>query len=330
MPLFYIYYIVVGVCLCGIGYVLWLMKAETDQKLVEKIAPEDLKQFDAHGKISQTKGKLSMAATRSVPKTANVNQVMPSITKNPAKTQSGRPAAENDPFIKKFFEKKPPKNLDSRLLKMKPAPKDPGPTEPKKSNGLFDKLSMKFSFGKKKMNPQDDIPQATTFASLTKKSNPKSEKKITPEGTGTASLTTVHYPDTNQQDSASVKREQESSAQLEDWKNKYEKLEALFNENSQKLVKAESSLTNELKNREDFFKLKAILESEIKEVKDRAKELQASLRNARMETEQQKIQAEQLKDKTADLEEAIQEKNLEMERLKKPDSPQNEDSSKET
>ncbi|MGE0267412.1 MAG: hypothetical protein AB7S78_03000 [Candidatus Omnitrophota bacterium] len=343
MPLFYIYCTVVGVSLCGIGYVLWLMKNDSDQNQIEKIAPEDLKHFDVTGKIAHPKRKLSAVTAPPAQKTNAINQTKLAPIKNQTTNQS---STRNNPFIKKFFGKKPPTDMESRLLKITPAANDPEQPEPKKSNSFMDKLSMKLTFGKKRVNPQDDIPQATKFANLTKKSKPPSNDETLsakeninnrnePAGTGTASLTTTHYDDAGEQNSSSAKREQESSAHLEEWKNKYEKLEALFHENSRKLAQAEDQLTNELKNREDFFKLKAILESEIKEVKDRAKELQFSLKNARMETEQQKIQAEQLKDKAADLEEAILEKNLEMDRMKKPDSTtpdslRNDDSAKET
>ncbi len=164
------------------------------------------------------------------------------------------------------------------------------------------KLTQDVSFGKNKVNPQDDIPQATTFSDLTIKSSPlqakhlftREEKESAPS-TGTASLTTAPIT-TNKPDPLAIKREQEAADQLKEMKEKYEKLDVLFNEKSQKLANIEGALNNELKNREDFFKLKAILESEIKEVKDRAKELQLALRTARTEIQPQKIQSEQQAD----------------------------------
>ncbi|MBZ0167430.1 MAG: hypothetical protein K8I00_11545, partial [Candidatus Omnitrophica bacterium] len=115
------------------------------------------------------------------------------------------------------------------------------------------------------------------------------------------------------QDIASRQREHLATVQLEELKQKYERLEKLFQEKSSQFAQAENQLEGELKNREDFFKLKTILESEIHDVKDRARDLQNTLKNAQMETEQQKVQAQQLRDKVHTLEDEIQQKNTELE-----------------
>lgn len=332
MSLFYIFYIIVGVSVAGIGYVVWLMSTDSDNSNagIEKINPEELRQFNRTGKLSPVKEK---------------NIPAPKPLKNPSPMNATKISAIPDkkqpkaPGKLKMFGGKKDKRPDLNLNDIKAA-NELDPFEPKKSNSFMDKLNLKLSFGKKKINPQDDIPEATKFASLTEKStfpaSSDSQKKERAEpATGTASLTTTHYDETTagqsdrhpsgdisvKNDLTVMKRELESSAQLAEWKEKYEKLDALFKEKSQQLEKAGSSLDNEIKNREDFFKLKAILESEIKEVKDRARDLQHALKNARMETEQQKLQAEQLKNKVTELEETIQEKNQDQGGIKKPEPP---------
>lgn len=334
MSLFYIFYIVVGVSMVGIGYVVWLMNTDSDNfnAGIEKINPEELRQFNRTGKLNPVAKEKTIPAPKPLKNSSPLNATKISAIpdkKQPAKAP-GKP---------KIFGGKKDKRIDLNLNDIKAA-NDGDQFEPKKSNSFMDKLNLKLSFGKKKINPQDDIPVATTFASLTKRSAfPDSsdlpKKEHTEPATGTASLTTTHYdettaagPDNNppsgisvKNDLAVMKRERESSAQLEEWKKKYEKLDALFKEKSQQLEKAGNSLDNEIKNREDFFKLKAILESEIKEVKDRARDLQHALKNARMETEQQKLQAEQLKNKVTELEETIQEKNQDQDRIKRPEPP---------
>ena len=74
--------------------------------------------------------------------------------------------------------------------------------------------------------------------------------------------------------SESLERELAASSQLEALKAKYKKLDEMFQEKSEELQKADNTLMNEMKNRQDFDKLKELLEGELREVKGRARELQ--------------------------------------------------------
>ncbi len=66
----------------------------------------------------------------------------------------------------------------------------------------------------------------------------------------------------------------ESLQNFKELENKYESLNQLLKEKSEDLEKAQETLNNELKNREDYQKVKNLLEEELLDVKDRARQIQ--------------------------------------------------------
>ncbi len=80
-------------------------------------------------------------------------------------------------------------------------------------------------------------------------------------------------------------------------KNKYERLEGLFEEKSTELDKKETVLANELKIRKDFNKVKDILEKELKDTKDKVHKFHLELTAAKGEIENQKNRVLQLEEK---------------------------------
>jgi len=99
-----------------------------------------------------------------------------------------------------------------------------------------------------------------------------------------------------------IEREIELSAELIELKEKYDKLESMFDEKSTEYEKAKESLDNELGNRKEFNKVKDVLEKELKESKDRTRSAQGELKNTQTENENQKKRTEQLEEKTGQLE----------------------------
>jgi chromosome segregation ATPase len=78
----------------------------------------------------------------------------------------------------------------------------------------------------------------------------------------------------------------EATQQLEDLKNKYERLDKLLKEKDSELKKVSDNLENELKNRKEFDKVKELLENEITANKEKARQTLKDL-----ETQQQYTRA---------------------------------------
>ncbi|VAX34846.1 hypothetical protein MNBD_UNCLBAC01-1088 [hydrothermal vent metagenome] len=99
--------------------------------------------------------------------------------------------------------------------------------------------------------------------------------------TGTASLKVAVKNRAVQNDIAGLSSESEKnvgqdlevSIQLNELKEKCGRLEGLLGEKTTELEKVQKDFENELKNRNDFNKIKDVLEKELKEVKDKAKDL---------------------------------------------------------
>lgn len=315
MSLLTIFYVVCGVSALGIILAIWLYIQESlrTKEEVQKIAPEDVKQYDPSTETLGSEGQdTSKKATKK--------------GKKPRVSLQG------------LFGNKKGEDTPIRLDAIEAAPDAPE-SKPKKKS-----LLSSLSFGKSKPSPLDDIPKPTTFPGLHAEESIKSPNS---SQQGTAAMTTgiggnnpnpvppkqkppipksmanpskgaqpvlpieqelqeTKSAATGHQEASSQQREHLATAQLDEWKQKYERLDKLFQEKSNQFSQAESELANEKQNRDDFFKLKTILENEIQEVKDRARDLQNTLKNAQMETEQQKVQAQQLRDKVKILEDEIQ------------------------
>ena len=77
------------------------------------------------------------------------------------------------------------------------------------------------------------------------------------------------------------------------WREKYEKLEALFEEKSVALGKIEQALNNEIKNRTEFENFQYLLEEEIEKGKEKRRQLQAELDIMKTENENLRSQLAQ-------------------------------------
>lgn len=312
MPLMTIFYIVVGVTVLGIIYVLYLINQKGPQvdPIVQKIEPEEVTGLT--DQLSVEGNGLEEAAPE-----VKKRGFLGGMTKG--KSEVSKPMGVIEPEAS-----------DNQDLDM--------PTKVK-SGGFWAKLTSKI--GKNKENPLDDIPEPTPLPSLQehldtlKKGQSKrrdqgqEEDTVSDSGkavTGTAAMRTTSVAEQEQSSekmnvpkesvvegnnspdlpiakpSESMERELEASSQLEALKAKYKKLDEMFQEKSEELQKADNTLMNEMKNRQDFDKLKELLEGELRDVKGRARELQQSLRDARMETEFQKNQAVELKEQISQLE----------------------------
>lgn len=114
-----------------------------------------------------------------------------------------------------------------------------------------------------------------------------------------------------------IEQEIDLTARIDEWQGKYERLDKLFNEKSAALEKSGESLRNELSNRKEFNKLKDMLEKELREAKDKARNVQVELNAARSEAEGGRKRIAQLEDKVTKMEKALLGKNDEIAALMK-------------
>ncbi|MBI5150124.1 MAG: hypothetical protein HZA28_05050 [Candidatus Omnitrophica bacterium] len=102
-----------------------------------------------------------------------------------------------------------------------------------------------------------------------------------------------------------IEQEIDLTARLEEWKEKYARLDKIFQEKSAVLAKNEELLQTELNNRKEFNKLKDILEKELKDTKDKSRIIQVELNGARAEAESYKKRVDQLEEKITKMEKAL-------------------------
>ncbi len=95
------------------------------------------------------------------------------------------------------------------------------------------------------------------------------------------------------------------TSQLNELKKKYELLDRLFKEKSSALERAEESLQNELKNRKEFNKVKDILEKELKDTKDKSRNVQAEMNASQTEAESYQKRTNLLEEKVTKLEKIV-------------------------
>lgn len=94
-------------------------------------------------------------------------------------------------------------------------------------------------------------------------------------------------------------------AQFTELQSKYHRLETLFQEKGDALAKSDVALQNELKNRKEFNKVKDILEKELKEAKDRCRNLQIEVTSGQTESQSYLKRVNQLEEKIKKLEKEI-------------------------
>ena len=100
-----------------------------------------------------------------------------------------------------------------------------------------------------------------------------------------------------------------SSSELNKLQGKYEKLDALFKEKGAELQKAQESLENEVRDRKEFNTVKDLLEKELKDSKDRTRDIKVEGENTKSEIERHQKRAALLEEKMALLERELVEKD---------------------
>ncbi len=125
---------------------------------------------------------------------------------------------------------------------------------------------------------------------------------VSPHPVQNPALKAATIPASTQAESELSLKYDELLAEQKELKTQYGKLENLFAEKSLGLEKSERTLTNELKNQKEFNKIKDILEKEIKDAKDKIRDLQTELSTAQTETQTQLKRVSQLEEKVKKLE----------------------------
>ncbi|MBU0468856.1 MAG: elongation factor G [Candidatus Omnitrophica bacterium] len=110
-------------------------------------------------------------------------------------------------------------------------------------------------------------------------------------------------------------REIEIAAELSTLKEKYERLEKLFNEKQFELEAVENNLKSEVKNRKEFNRVKDILEKELRDVRDRSHELNNKTKESEARSENLTRRIEQLEKKLAATEKDLLAKEDEVKKL---------------
>ena len=87
---------------------------------------------------------------------------------------------------------------------------------------------------------------------------------------------------------SSEQEEAKAPVIMEEWREKYDRLQNLFQEKSAELEKIQSQLEGEISHRKDFDKIKDILEKELTDTKSKLKNLQTELSTFNQDAEQYK------------------------------------------
>lgn len=126
-------------------------------------------------------------------------------------------------------------------------------------------------------------------------------------GTAALRLDTRSFSDKNSVETESdlALRHDELEKKHSELIEKYQKLDALFQEKSQDLEKSEKALSNEVKHRKDFNKVKDLLEKELKDSKDKCRELEVQLTAAQTEGNSYLKRVNQLEENIKTLEKNI-------------------------
>lgn len=166
---------------------------------------------------------------------------------------------------------------------------------------ILNRLGLENSGSPKTPTKSDTLPEMFKRISTTKEPPPPSLLED-PLKSSVGIPKAVPIPiDTKTESELSLKYD-ELLTQHQELQEKLTKLEAMFAEKSSGLEKAEKTLTNELKNQKEFHKVKDILEKELKEAKDKIKDLQGNVATAQTETQTHINRITQLEEKVKKLE----------------------------
>ena len=306
-----IFFIIIGLSVLGIGAVIWLLLQDqkSSKEIVEKMAPEEI-----------GGGAFTISPPAPPPLQAKKG------VKSPPK-EKGRGL-----FNKlKFGPKSKPSSIS---LPISLPIEKKGEEGKKKSGGsLFGKLGLnKLSLGKFK-EENLEVPEPAPLPGL--KDFLEQEKKKKGEYSpsfGSASLKTqpseepvksptmeiVKTPTPlSAEDEKKLERELDASLELTELKNKYGRLEKMFQEKSTSLEHSEQALKTEHQTQKEFNKVKDILEKELKDTRDNARKIQVELTATKTESEIYKRRITQLEEKATKLEREITEKEKEVDSLVK-------------
>lgn len=207
-------------------------------------------------------------------------------------------------------KKKEPVTPDALLQKLglEAASPIPKTSPPKKESFSF---SAVFSWLQEKL--QKEKPAIPT---LLPPRLPEEFNRVTPKSnvnttTGTASLrldrglSATPRPDTLEAESDWAFKYEELQKERDTLKEKFERLDSLFKEKGDAFDKSEKALANEVKNRKEFNKVKDLLEKELKDNKDKYRELEVKLTSSETESGAYLKRVNQLEEKIKTLEKTI-------------------------
>jgi len=110
---------------------------------------------------------------------------------------------------------------------------------------------------------------------------------------------------------------QQLEQQIAELEEKYQQLDKLFQEKSKALEETQTDLDSELQNRKEFNKVKDMLEKELKDSKDRCRDLEISLSNAETESKSHLERISQLEEKITTSEQDLKTHDQELEKAQK-------------
>ena len=277
--------------LAGIGAAFWLLKSDRES--------EEDSLSDALDLAEETPGKKQPLNVLKNPLNFKRNSVKPADadTDKPAQDIS-EPAQDTGGSTQApSILKKPLSLLTGLLEKFK----------------LADVLK-KFNIGKKDPEPEpepEDASQTTPLSRLKEHFEDKEEDAPADEPeTGTTSLKTVPSEEP-------AEKEPAVPSELSGLQEKYEKLDALFKEKSAELQKTKEFLDHEIQNRKEFNKIKDLLEKELKDSKDRTRDIQVEGADTKSEIERHEKRAAHLEEKMALLKKQLVEKDDKIDELVK-------------
>ena len=246
--------------IAGIGYVLWLLKNEKapSEESVEEVDISELNQSIDPQSQKPPESQTPEEKTQK-PKSTNLLKKL-NLDKKISET------------LKKI---KIPKQAEALLEKLglnKFLPKEK-PSDAEKPLALNENLILKDFPDEDGMD--HSLSNPTEMGTATLKTSPSLEE----EGRETLPVkeSPTFEPSLSQEEEKKIEKEIELTSDLNELKEKYTNLEKLFDEKSQIAEKSKESLDYELKNRKEFNKVKDLLEKELKDIRDKSKNLKETM-----------------------------------------------------
>lgn len=270
----------IGLSAAGIGAVIWLIRSENNS--------------DNTLSLSNARGAINLMEDISSPK----------VSSKPASSK------EKSSLLDRLIPKK-----------TKLAETDAIVQTPKSSSAFLSVIFKKFKLKKTSSEPQPQEASPLSILNNIIERKPgedmNSSVQLDKPPTGTASIQTVAEEDViSDEDAKRIDKEIQLTTDLNEWKEKYARIDTLFTEKSSALEKAKESLENELNHRKEFNKIKDLLEKELKESKERTRNAQQELNAARSEGEAHKKRVLLLEEKIARLEKTLLEEKDKLEELR--------------